>query len=67
MPRKETGPLAIQTCMHGLSICSNYEYQHQIRKIQQTSRNSILSYTAFIWEKNSLDGRWNMQQVWIVI
>jgi len=22
MPRKETGPVAIQTFMHGLSICS---------------------------------------------
>jgi len=27
MPRKETGPVAIQACMHGFSICSNYEYQ----------------------------------------
>jgi len=65
MPRKETGPVAVQTCMHGLSICSNYEYQCQIRKVHQTSRKGMqllvynstvkltLLYTAFIWEKLS--------------
>jgi len=41
MPRKETGPVAIQSCMHGLSICSNYECQYQIRKVQQTSRKGM--------------------------
>jgi len=63
MLRKETGPVAIQTCMDGISMCSNYEYQYQIRKIQQTSRKGMqplisnsmvklkLSYMAFIWEK----------------
>jgi len=63
MSRKQTAPIAVQACMHGLSICSNYEYQYQIRKVQQTLRKGmqplvsntmvklILSYTAFIWEK----------------
>jgi len=63
MPRKQTGPVAIPTCMHGLSTCSNYEYQYQIRKVEQTSGKGIqalvsnsmvkltLSSTAFIWEK----------------
>jgi len=49
--------------MHGLPICSNYEYQYQIRKIQQTSRKGMqplvsnsmvkltLLYMALIWEK----------------
>jgi len=50
-------------CMHGLSICSNYEYQYQIHKVQHTSKKGMqplvsnsmvkltLSYTACIWEK----------------
>jgi len=63
LPRKETGPVAIQTCMHGLWICSKYEYQDQIRTVQQASTKGmqplasnsmvkiILSYTVFIWEE----------------
>jgi len=41
MPRKETGTFAVQTCMHGFSICSHYEHQYQIRKVQQTSRKGM--------------------------
>ena len=65
MPRKETEPVAVQTCVHGLSIYSNYEYQYQIRKVQRISRKGMqplvfnskvkltLLYLAFISEKLS--------------
>jgi len=70
MPRKETRPVAMQTCMHRFSISSNYEYQYQIRKVQQTSRkgmqplvsNSMVKLNIIIhsvyWGKNSLVSGW---------
>jgi len=56
-----------------ISFGDMFEYQYQICKIQQTSRKGmqplvsnsmvkwILSCTAFIWEKNSLVVRLDMQ------